>query len=65
MTKPSLFVVPSAIAPFVANGGRDVETAKLDVAALATHAAHVRLVDDRDVEIGQAVHDAGQRAPAR
>jgi 23S rRNA (cytosine1962-C5)-methyltransferase len=47
--------LPGPAAAFVTAGGRDVDTAKLAVDAAAGD--HVRLVDERDEELGLAVAD--------
>ncbi|TMQ18743.1 MAG: class I SAM-dependent rRNA methyltransferase [Deltaproteobacteria bacterium] len=47
--------LPGPAALFVTGGGRDVDTARLAVEAAAGE--HVRLVDERDDEIGLAVAD--------
>jgi 23S rRNA (cytosine1962-C5)-methyltransferase len=47
--------LPAEAAAFVAGGGRDVDTAKLTIDAIA--GAHVRLEDDRGDELGVAVFD--------
>ena len=47
--------LPGPAAAFVSAGGRDVDTARLAVDAAAGD--HVRLVDERDDELGLAVAD--------
>jgi 23S rRNA (cytosine1962-C5)-methyltransferase len=47
--------LPGPAAAFVAAGGRDVDTARLAVEAAAGE--HVRLIDERDDELGLAVAD--------
>ncbi len=54
MTSKTL-VVPASSALFVANGGRDVDISKTPV-ELAS-GTHVKLVDDRDAEVGLAIVD--------
>lgn len=48
-------VLPGPAAAFVVAGGRDVDTAKLAIDAAAGD--HLRLLDDRDEELGLAVAD--------
>ena len=55
MKPPPPLAIPSASALFVANGGRDLDTTKAPVALPA--GTHVRLVDDREAEVGLAIVD--------
>lgn len=50
-------VVPSFAATFVGGGGRDIDTARAPELAALAAGEHVRLVDDRDEEIGLAIAD--------
>ncbi|MFT3694737.1 MAG: class I SAM-dependent methyltransferase [Kofleriaceae bacterium] len=50
-------VVPGFAATFVAGGGRDIDTARTPELAALAAGEHVRLVDDRDEEVGLAIAD--------
>jgi len=54
VAEPQL-ILPAAEAAFVRNGGRDVDTARLTLAAAAGD--RVRLLDDNADELGLALHD--------
>ena len=49
--------VGAPIAKFIAGGGRDVDTARLDGAGELAAGAHVRLADDRGNELALAIAD--------
>ncbi|HEY0251155.1 MAG TPA: class I SAM-dependent methyltransferase, partial [Kofleriaceae bacterium] len=49
--------VPAFAATFVAGGGRDIDTTRTPELAALAQGEHVRLVDDRDEEVGLAIAD--------
>src|SRR5688500_13022894 len=49
--------LPGEAVSFVRGGGRDIDTAKLSLDPAPAPGQEVRLVDDRDAEVGLAVAD--------